>query len=152
MFCPNCRSEYRAGFTHCPDCDLDLVDELGPPPEAEPVGVKQGPRKLVEVFLGRRVDADLLASLLESNGIPAYIQGAGASSLYPLQVGALGETRIKVEEPDVEDARTLIDEASKGTYEIGDETPEQTDGPWRVYALAAIALLLVALLIKVQGP
>lgn len=28
MFCPQCRSEYRAGFTRCTDCDVDLVDEL----------------------------------------------------------------------------------------------------------------------------
>jgi hypothetical protein len=28
MFCPNCGVEYRPGFTHCNDCDVDLVDEL----------------------------------------------------------------------------------------------------------------------------
>jgi hypothetical protein len=28
MFCPNCGIEYRAGFTHCNDCDVDLVEEL----------------------------------------------------------------------------------------------------------------------------
>jgi hypothetical protein len=28
MFCPHCKAEYRPGFTHCTDCDVDLVDEL----------------------------------------------------------------------------------------------------------------------------
>jgi hypothetical protein len=28
MFCPQCRAEYRPGFTRCSDCDLDLVEEL----------------------------------------------------------------------------------------------------------------------------
>jgi hypothetical protein len=28
MFCPQCRAEYRAGFTRCADCDVDLVAEL----------------------------------------------------------------------------------------------------------------------------
>ena len=28
MFCPECRAEYRPGFTRCADCDLDLVQEL----------------------------------------------------------------------------------------------------------------------------
>ncbi len=28
MFCPSCRTEYRAGFTKCADCGVDLVPEL----------------------------------------------------------------------------------------------------------------------------
>ena len=28
MFCPECRAEYRPGFTRCSDCDIDLVSEL----------------------------------------------------------------------------------------------------------------------------
>jgi len=28
MFCPSCKAEYRPGFTHCVDCDVDLVHEL----------------------------------------------------------------------------------------------------------------------------
>ena len=28
MFCPECRTEYRPGFTRCADCDVDLVHEL----------------------------------------------------------------------------------------------------------------------------
>jgi hypothetical protein len=28
MYCPACKAEYRPGFTHCPDCDVDLVDSL----------------------------------------------------------------------------------------------------------------------------
>lgn len=28
MFCPQCKAEYRQGFTRCADCDLDLVYEL----------------------------------------------------------------------------------------------------------------------------
>jgi hypothetical protein len=32
MFCPQCRVEYRPGFTRCTDCDVDLVTVL---PQAE---------------------------------------------------------------------------------------------------------------------
>lgn len=28
MFCPNCKAEYREGFTRCADCDVELVYEL----------------------------------------------------------------------------------------------------------------------------
>ncbi len=31
MFCPECEGEYRLGITHCPTCDVDLVDH---PPRA----------------------------------------------------------------------------------------------------------------------
>ena len=27
-WCPKCKNEYREGITHCPDCDMDLVEEL----------------------------------------------------------------------------------------------------------------------------
>ena len=27
-WCPKCKNEYREGITHCPDCDVDLVEEL----------------------------------------------------------------------------------------------------------------------------
>ena len=27
-WCPKCRNEYVEGKTHCPDCDVDLVEEL----------------------------------------------------------------------------------------------------------------------------
>ena len=30
MFCPECRAEYRPGFTRCCDCDVNLVRELSP--------------------------------------------------------------------------------------------------------------------------
>jgi hypothetical protein len=31
MFCPQCKAEYRSGFKHCPDCDVDLVEQLPQP-------------------------------------------------------------------------------------------------------------------------
>jgi hypothetical protein len=38
MFCPKCKSEYREEFTHCSDCDVDLV--VGLPKEGTgPAGI-----------------------------------------------------------------------------------------------------------------
>lgn len=34
-WCPVCKNEYIEGKTHCPDCDVDLVDELTEEPEEE---------------------------------------------------------------------------------------------------------------------
>jgi len=39
LFCPNCKLEYRAGFTRCADCDVDLVAALPKAAEAQEVGV-----------------------------------------------------------------------------------------------------------------
>ena len=36
MYCPQCKAEYRQGFTRCADCDVDLVHE--PPPAAHGLG------------------------------------------------------------------------------------------------------------------
>ena len=42
MFCPQCRVEYRPGFTHCTDCDVDLVHEL-PPTSTKSFESNRGP-------------------------------------------------------------------------------------------------------------
>jgi hypothetical protein len=34
MFCPKCKDEFRAGFTHCASCDVDLVESLSETPQA----------------------------------------------------------------------------------------------------------------------
>jgi hypothetical protein len=39
LFCPNCKLEYRAGFTRCADCDVDLIAALPKAAEAQEVGV-----------------------------------------------------------------------------------------------------------------
>jgi len=42
MYCPQCRSEYREGFTRCGTCEVDLVADLTSvprePPAADPMG------------------------------------------------------------------------------------------------------------------
>ena len=40
MFCPECRSEYRVGFTHCSDCRVALVERAMEPPSND---LKHGP-------------------------------------------------------------------------------------------------------------
>lgn len=69
MFCPNCRSEYRSGFTRCNDCDVGLVDELAA--EAQPEFVA-----LVEVLnIADAGQIPLIKSILEAEEIPYLAQG-----------------------------------------------------------------------------
>jgi hypothetical protein len=45
MFCPECKAEYRRGFTRCSDCDVDLVPELGSP--ASSPGVRESNARVI---------------------------------------------------------------------------------------------------------
>jgi hypothetical protein len=48
MFCPECRTEYRPGFTRCSDCDVDLVHEL--PGKSSEAKVERPTQDSVERF------------------------------------------------------------------------------------------------------
>ncbi len=72
MFCPQCRSEYRAGFTRCENCDTALVATL-PPEAGDP-----SHRDLVTVF--ETGDPGLLAmahSILDEARDPLPHPGGG---------------------------------------------------------------------------
>jgi hypothetical protein len=69
MFCPECGGEYREGFTHCADCDVDLVESLPLPEEVSDTG-------LVTVLETDDPAELLLAeSLLREAGIPFVKRG-----------------------------------------------------------------------------
>jgi hypothetical protein len=79
MFCPQCRAEYRPGFTHCTDCDVDLVEAL---PASETEVSKTLPSGSLEI-LWEGDDLALFESLLdrlEDAGIRHFDQPL---SIYP---------------------------------------------------------------------
>jgi len=61
MICPQCKAEYRPGFTHCTDCDVGLVDAL---PGAEKKTSKTLPSGSLEI-LWEGEDLALFKHLLE---------------------------------------------------------------------------------------
>src|SRR6185295_19187951 len=67
MYCPQCRSEYRQGFTRCSDCDVELVWEL--PPEEPHDNVN-----LVKVYeTGDAALIPLIESLFENAKIECVV-------------------------------------------------------------------------------
>lgn len=47
LWCPVCKNEYKEGYTHCNDCDVDLVDVL---PTPIMFGTKEEMQKMQEVL------------------------------------------------------------------------------------------------------
>lgn len=88
MFCPNCKAEYREGFTRCADCEVDLVDKL---PEEEEQDYEIDPDiKFVEVL--RTVDVIDIAFIkgaLDNAGIHYYIKGEMMRNIRPVDPAVL---------------------------------------------------------------
>jgi hypothetical protein len=73
MICPNCRAEYRQGFSHCVDCDVDLVEPsattlVAPPSDSSAVETED---PFCEFWRGddARVRGEL-SDILSEQGIP----------------------------------------------------------------------------------
>ncbi len=75
MFCPQCKSEYRPGFTRCADCGVDLVDRL--PEESHETDTRRvDDVKLVQVLQTRdQSDVINIRMLLDPEGIEYFLQG-----------------------------------------------------------------------------
>jgi len=90
MICPNCKAEYRPGFTRCADCLVPLVDalpepELGTPKRHKSSKEPLGRLELVTVLRAGDAGLAMLAeSLLQSADIRSLLPAASAT---PSQAG-----------------------------------------------------------------
>jgi hypothetical protein len=116
MYCPNCKAEYREGFTFCPECKCSLVDELPEDPReqvsAETLGTEFHVSEKYVVLLEDTSDneAFYLIPLLESFGIPTHKVYTGCSDVLKLYAGgAAFGVNILVPESRLEEARALLE-------------------------------------------
>lgn len=101
-FCPQCLSEYREGFSHCADCDVDLIAKLpAAPPEASPEG-------WTEIFRGMSAQADVLRASLEAAEIETLSPDTFVSSLGLYAPGSWNQIRIYVRNSDCARAREIL--------------------------------------------
>jgi hypothetical protein len=123
MICPNCRSEYRPGFTLCSDCGVELVDELPEEAQVAPRDISVGdPSEMVEVYRAwGRARADLIRSVLEGNGIQTALFGEGRNAAYNFTIGSMAEIRVMVAADDLDAARAVLDAADRGELELDEE-------------------------------
>jgi hypothetical protein len=102
VFCPNCKTEYREGFSRCSDCGADLVRELS----------GRGNRESGEftelVWMGSNSFAHVaVRKLLSGAGIKFSDMPPGDYMLFPASFNA---SQIYVSRNDLAPARMLIDE------------------------------------------
>lgn len=79
-FCPNCRLEYRHGFSRCPDCDRDLVATLDdiPDPSIEDQAQDYAKDWVPVAQFATQAYAELIEGGFKSLGIPvSLLSGAG---------------------------------------------------------------------------
>lgn len=84
MFCPNCGAEYREGFTHCSDCQVDLVERL-PDEQATVDGKISDNLRLVPILeTDNLADVINIKLLLDSEGIEYILQGDTMNFVRPV--------------------------------------------------------------------
>ncbi len=124
MYCPSCLAEYRAGFTRCPDCDVDLVAEL--PSGDEPLELDRGVHDVahvgpdaVQVYAAYRdIEAEMLRSVLEDAGITVALFRGGIGAYAP---GIPAEIRVMVPRDQAEAALEEIRSALSGDNALDEE-------------------------------
>lgn len=99
--------------------------------------------ELVQVYMGREIEAELIAANLQGHGIPAAVRRSGASAAYPGIVGALGETRVFVAAEHVDDARALMGSSDD------DEPPNEEDQPTSPVRATILRWIIAVMLVTI---
>lgn len=162
-YCPSCAAEYRPGHDVCFDCQVELVDE---PPELPSITeVRPTIQERIVVFRsGRRIEAEVVRSRLEADGLDARIWSSGLGPW--MTVSALPEItgvpsdfnshQVVVDANDVERALEVLGEVTPEPVDEDSTVDNNTSSTflaslrkrWMLLAFAIFMLLLVI----VAGP
>jgi hypothetical protein len=72
MFCPQCRSEYREGFTRCAECGVDLIVESPPQRGPSDTQIEKDLDPVVVFTSANAGETALVKSLLEASSVAIY--------------------------------------------------------------------------------
>ncbi|HEV2447001.1 MAG TPA: DUF2007 domain-containing protein [Candidatus Sulfopaludibacter sp.] len=72
MYCPQCRTEFREGFTECSDCHVPLLPGASP---AEPDTFDPNLDLVVVLETNDTIQLAMAKGLLEGAGIPFFVLG-----------------------------------------------------------------------------
>ena len=77
MYCPDCKSEFIEGIEVCPECVVNLIDELPPEPKPEFVDFQE----VLATY--NPADIALLKSILDSEEITYFFKGENFQHIRP---------------------------------------------------------------------
>ena len=107
MYCPQCRVEYRDGFTECADCHVPLLTGTAPPERPDPFDPALG--LVVVLETNERIQLAMAKGLLEDAGIPFFVLGQITTLVNEVD-GFLGKwVRVQVPRDREEEARELLE-------------------------------------------
>lgn len=107
MYCPQCRVEYRDGFTECSDCRVPLLAGTPPP---EQLGPFDPALELVVVLeTSDSIQLAMAKGLLEDAGIPFFVLGQITTLVTDVDGFLHKWVRVQVPRDREADARELLE-------------------------------------------
>jgi hypothetical protein len=119
MFCPNCKAEYRDGFTRCASCDAALVSSVAPAAPAISKHEKAWNERAAMLWSGQDpVAFSVILSALDAADIPYrewQSRDVTAALSRPLALGFYGISHweVRVHPQNLDAARRAVQEAMR---------------------------------------
>jgi len=151
-FCPACRADYAPGIERCHDCEVEL-EEPGAELPALPAALPPEPLVTIASF-GTGLQADILASRLEADGIECFIADAETIGANGLLAGAVGGVKVQVRESQRTRAAAILETTTSRTVappcpRCGSREVQRKGLSLLVGALIAVTLGVLALFFPV---
>ncbi len=152
MWCPNCKSEYREGFTVCADCGAALVANLREKPAFQPAYLttthEENAWELPELLRRMKIacylagENQIYIRLEEGQGVPgALFVDAQDLPRAKRCVNLLSQPPLPMEEDELLDAYEDFMENEQEPEELLEPGQTTGNGAWKVF-LAMIFILL----------
>src|SRR5687767_13823142 len=112
VFCPQCKAEYRFGFTRCSDCGVRLVVRL---PVEFPPSLEDHTELVTVRTYPNMFDADVARGALEAAGIESMIRSDDSGGKSPALAFTRGvELLVRSEDASEADDVLSIDATDRG--------------------------------------